>query len=154
MLDGQRQRGEPMTGRYFILLNAASLAIPLVGCGSIDPCGNTVVSRVGSPRGAHEAIVFERDCGATTRWSTQVAIVRDGATFLERPTFLRSTESGSALVIDDRAARPGVPGTAVAARWADDTHVALEYDAGAVVLSWSKVVDGVTVEPRATERNR
>src|SRR5690242_16830620 len=45
-----------------------------------DPCANTVVSKVDSPDGAHSAVLFQRDCGATTGLSTQISIVDNGET--------------------------------------------------------------------------
>jgi hypothetical protein len=39
------------------------------------PCGNTIQNTVYSPSHTKKAVVFERDCGATTQYSTQVAII-------------------------------------------------------------------------------
>ncbi len=47
------------------------------GCGG-DLCANTITSRVTAPGSARDAVVFTRDCGATTDFSTQVALVRSG----------------------------------------------------------------------------
>jgi hypothetical protein len=113
-----------------------------------------VVADVASPSGAHRAIIFERDCGATTSWSTQVAIIRQGDTFREDPTWWAATEAGSALVIKDRATRPGVDGTTVEATWSDNTHLVLEYDAGAAVAGSAESVEGIAIEARAIERHR
>jgi hypothetical protein len=134
--------------------SVAMFALLQVSCGLMDPCGNEIVARTSSPGGAHEAIVFERDCGATTRWSTQVAIIRGGAVFRERPTWWAETQAGGALVIDDRTARPGIAGTSVAAKWSDDTHLTIEYDAGAAVLGGAKVVGGIEIEQRPVEHRR
>jgi len=107
-----------------------------------------------SPTGTHDVIVFERDCGATTEWSTQVSIVRGGSAFLEKPTALRSTQPGNALVILARAKRRGVTGIAVIAKWTDDTHVTLEYEAGAGMSTVATVVDGITITPQSVERSQ
>jgi hypothetical protein len=120
----------------------------------MDPCGNEVVADVASPSGAHRAVIFERDCGATTSWSTQVAVIGGDETFLEDPTWWKATSAGSALVIKDRATRPGVEGTTVKAKWPDDQHLILEYDAGAAVARSAKAVEGITIDVRAVERHR
>jgi len=63
------------------LLGVVALgALGIAGMGWIisSGCANTIQARVRSPDGAHEAIVFERDCGATTDYSTQVAVVETG----------------------------------------------------------------------------
>ena len=55
-------------------------ALPQVSCGSfgIGMCGNEELMRLKSPDGLLDAVMFERDCGATTSVSTQVSIVQAG----------------------------------------------------------------------------
>src|SRR5688572_31763376 len=48
----------------------------LQGCGL---CSNDEVGRFASPDSKLEAVVFQRDCGATTGFSTQVSIVLKGS---------------------------------------------------------------------------
>jgi len=141
-----------MNPRRLVALIVALLAVSLAGCGSMDLCENEIVGRVASPNGAHDAIVFERDCGATTTWSTQVSIVTGGSAFVEHPTTFRATQPGNALVIRARAARPGVAGIAIGAHWDDESHVTVEYEAGADLSIVAKVVDGITVTAQSVER--
>jgi len=54
----------------------AALCIITTGCS--DTCGNDVVSRKTSPDGQREAVMFQRDCGATTGFSTQISIIDAG----------------------------------------------------------------------------
>lgn len=42
-------------------------------------CGNTIVKVVPSPSGSWEAVLFERSCGATTGFSSQISILTKGA---------------------------------------------------------------------------
>lgn len=42
---------------------------------SNDMCGNYVHSEYLSPSQSHKAIIFQRDCGATTGFSTQISIM-------------------------------------------------------------------------------
>ena len=51
-------------------------AVAVSGC--TDGCGNTVVRQADAPDGKHSAVMFQRDCGATTGFSTQLSIVRAG----------------------------------------------------------------------------
>ena len=44
-----------------------------------NSCGNVEQQRVSSPGGDRDIVVFERNCGATTDFSTQVSIIRRGA---------------------------------------------------------------------------
>ena len=40
-----------------------------------DMCGNDIYSETLSPNGELKAVIFQRDCGATTGFSTQVSIL-------------------------------------------------------------------------------
>lgn len=48
----------------------------LAGCA--DPCANEISQTVLSPSGQFAAVVFNRNCGATTGFNTQVSIVTSG----------------------------------------------------------------------------
>src|SRR3954466_10499695 len=41
-------------------------------------CQNTIDYQTVSPDGKHTAVVFTRDCGATTAYSSQITVVRGG----------------------------------------------------------------------------
>jgi hypothetical protein len=49
-------------------------ALALGGCS--DLCGNEVAQTIASPSGKLKAVVFSRNCGATTGVNTQVSILR------------------------------------------------------------------------------
>ena len=56
------------------LLSTLALASLLAGCGSV--CENVPSQTVTSPSGALKAVVFSRNCGATTGFNTQVSVLR------------------------------------------------------------------------------
>lgn len=111
-----------------ILLCVACLA----GC-TDDLCGNTIAQSMASPSGKTKAVVFSRDCGATTGFSTQVSIIPAGDTL--------PNEVGNALVLDGT-----VP---IQLQWRSDAALAVsgigeaqvfreESDVAGVRLSYSK----------------
>ena len=55
-------------------------------------CGTTIRHVIPAPGGKAPAVIFERDCGATTSFSTQISIVPSGAVFSAEkyPAFLLS----------------------------------------------------------------
>ena len=61
-------------------------------------CGNTQVSRLGSPDGQLEAVIFERSCGATTGFTTQISIVRKASSLPSGAgnTFIADSNHGAA----------------------------------------------------------
>jgi hypothetical protein len=66
-------------------------AIALSGCDSVT-CENEISARLPSPAGRLEAVVFERGCGATTDFNTQLSIVPVGG---------MPEAAGNALILDD-----------------------------------------------------
>lgn len=58
----------------------ALLAIPVASLGLIfwfvgDICGNHLHKEYSSPEKSYKAVIFQRDCGATTGFSTQISII-------------------------------------------------------------------------------
>jgi len=56
-----------------------SVPVGLIGLffyATSDMCGNYIHKEYLSPNNQYKAIVFQRDCGATTGFSTQVSIIR------------------------------------------------------------------------------
>lgn len=58
----------------------ALLAVPVAFIGVAfwfagDMCGNHLYKEYPSPEKSHKAVIFQRDCGATTGFSTQISII-------------------------------------------------------------------------------
>lgn len=60
-------------GAYMI--SAVVVTVMLSGCGD-SLCANEVISEIASPNGSMKIVVFERNCGATTGFSTQGSLLR------------------------------------------------------------------------------
>jgi hypothetical protein len=75
-----------------------------------DLCGNTVIAEAVSPSGKTKAVLFERSCGATTGFSSQLSIVAAHGN-------LRN-DSGNAFIAD------GYP-EGYSLRWLDDSTLEL-----------------------------
>lgn len=68
-----------------------------------DMCGNEILAEYPSPDEKHRVVVFQRDCGATTGFSTQASILGMEETF--------ENEEGNVFIADtDRGAAPSGPG--------------------------------------------
>lgn len=94
-------------GGTLLLILASPLILMFSALG--PSCGNDQVEEVLSPNGRWKAVIFRRDCGATTDYSRQVSLLRG-----DKP--LRN-EGGNILVVGDDAP--------LRARWADDGHLIL-----------------------------
>ncbi|MBL9071143.1 MAG: hypothetical protein JNM03_14270 [Sphingopyxis sp.] len=66
------------------------LTMPVAGC--TDGCDNIVIHESASPSGQVKAVMFQRDCGATTGFSTQISVI---------PTNDELTGGGNAFIADD-----------------------------------------------------
>jgi hypothetical protein len=106
---------------------AALLLATLAGCDS--GCANTVLSDAASPDGRRHAVVFERDCGATTGFSTQVSVLPAG----------RSPSGGGNVFVAEgghgRAAPGPGGGPRVAVRWLGRRTLEVRFDGRARVLT-------------------
>ena len=73
---------------------AALLIILLAAFAGCDMCGNEISKVELSPDGVSKAIVFSRDCGATTGFNTQVSIIGTEDKL--------SNDSGNILIIKNK----------------------------------------------------
>ncbi|HEY5713617.1 MAG TPA: hypothetical protein VIT38_17105 [Allosphingosinicella sp.] len=109
--------------RQPILLAVLTL---LTGCLD-DMCGNRVLDTVASPDWRQAAVIFERDCGATTRASTQVSILPAGEVPSEAGNvFVAETDTGS------DPSRTRGPGVEVA--WLGPNQLRIRYPRSATIF--------------------
>ena len=114
-----------------------SLAAVLGACS--DQCANTIVSKIDSPDGAHSAVLFQRDCGASTGFSTQISIIDRGAA---------PSGSGNTFRADDDhgAARAGDwGGSWASATWLAKDRLLIRYAHKSRIFEQASEVDGVHV---------
>lgn len=90
-----------------------------------DTCASTVVSESWSPSGRLVVVVFERDCGATTSYSTQVSVLSKGEQLASGAgnVFICDSDHGKAPVGATRR------GPSVNARWISDEELEIQHHA-------------------------
>ena len=114
------------------------LAVCFWGCD--DACGNQVVARVPSPDGVHVAVVFVRDCGATTDYSTQVSLLDAHEAV--------PPERGNIFSADtDHGAAPGAAwgGPEVQIHWSGNSRLMLSYHRAARIFLRESSQSGVAI---------
>jgi len=105
-----------------------------------DGCGNTVLQDVPSPDGRRHAVVFTRDCGATTDFSTQVSVLtRAREAVGGGNVFSADTDHGQ--IPSDRGGGP-----AVMAEWIDGRTLRIRYRTGARVFKQDSRHDDTNVQ--------
>jgi len=121
----------------FKTLPLAILCIMSTGCS--DMCGDDVVSRMTSPDGQRDAVMFQRDCGATTGFSTQISIIDAGD---------KLSGAGNTFRADDdhgvaRAGHWGGPW--VEMKWLSPDRLLIRHAAKARIFEQDDRVSGVNV---------
>jgi hypothetical protein len=88
-----------------------------------DMCGNQIVEEVQSPNNKFKAVIFTRDCGATTGYSTQLSILEmtDQLENETGNTFILSDNVGDGLSFANGGARIGVI-------WTGDSALTVYFD--------------------------
>ena len=117
----------------------AAALLPTLVSGCSDACQNSTVSSAAAPVGDRRAVLFQRDCGATTGFSSQVSVTgADETPSGKGNAFIADTDHGSA-----DAASWGGPW--VELRWLSPQKLLIRYDAKARVFAQNTSVSGVTV---------
>jgi hypothetical protein len=105
-----------------------------------DGCNDVVISSIPSPGGTKKAVIFVRDCGATTGFSTQISVLDSSASITHR--------SGNVFSADDNhgAVKLGKRGElTVRVRWADENHLVITFPASSQVFRRDSQVGNVYV---------
>lgn len=113
------------------------LLVPLSGCGL---CANTVLDRYRAPDHSIEVVVFERNCGATTDFSTQASIgeINAGTGNQGGNIFIADTNRGAAP-----AGKGGGPELRV--RWIDTRTIELAHHRAARVFEARSEHGGIKI---------
>jgi hypothetical protein len=105
-----------------------------------DPCGNEFIADSISPNQTQKAVIFERDCGSTTSFSTHVSI-------LDRGTSLK--DAGKSLFVADtnRGRAPSGPGGGpeIFVRWVSDNKLEIRHHRLARVIRADSRSKGINV---------
>lgn len=132
-----------MNLKLLLLLLSAAVSIGSSACfyGS-DMCGNDAYEEFPSPNGKLKAVLFERDCGATTPFSTQVSIIENNQKLENAPgnAFIGSDDGRAPLTNHQTMERLEI-------KWVDDEHMVIRYDArGSTQETNPKIVRNVQVQ--------
>ena len=125
-------------------LLVTTFSLILGACG--DACSNEIVARVASPDGEREAVMFQRDCGATTGFSTQVSILEPGEPL---------SGIGNAFRADDdhgSAATGPWGGSWAEMEWLASDRLLIRYATKSRLFEQDESVSGVAISYEAVDR--
>jgi hypothetical protein len=109
--------------------------------GAEDMCGNKIIRIELSPNKKHKIVIFRRDCGATTDFSTQVSILKVDEK-LENECgniYSADSEQGKAKTDENNI-------VAIKGKWISTTKVILTYDKSARIFKMEDLVDEIEIE--------
>jgi len=105
-----------------------------------DMCGNRIIKKINSPNKRNTIVIFERDCGATTNFSTQISIIRKGKKLENEKGNLFSADS------DNGKAEVNKYGIIkVQANWIDEKHILIKFDKNAQIYERKNSLNGISV---------
>ncbi len=125
------------------MLLALVVLVPFVNAACLDlagGCGNELLGETRSPDGKLKAIVFQRDCGATTGFSTQISILPVDEKM--------PNEGGNVFVADsNHGAAPSGRGGGpiVEVRWLNESELLIKHDSRARVFQSEQSLRGVKI---------
>jgi len=128
----------------FVLVTFAMAIIAIVAISDFSlsgECRNETVSESNAPGNAVKYVVFQRDCGATTGYSTQVSLIKVGETL--------KNEGGNIFIADTNhveAPSGAGGGPEVRIKWVSDTHLQIHHHQLARVFRAERAVDGVQID--------
>jgi hypothetical protein len=119
----------------------AAIGLLLLGtlAGCSDLCSNTLVQVVKAPDGQHAAALFRRDCGASTSFSTHIAVLLPGD---------KVAGGGNAFIADDNDGAAAVgqwQGSWADMRWLSPDHLLIRYAANSRIFKEANEVAGVRI---------
>jgi hypothetical protein len=145
MAQGWRDFVKGFTGRLITSLTvSAAIAVGLmllVGYSvTRGMCGNRIAQEIPSPDGRWKAVIYERDCGATTDFSTQISIVKrqDDVGDENGNVFIADSDDGSVPV-------SGLGVLAVDVTWTPSGTLTVHYPQKARVFRKESHAAGVSV---------
>ena len=126
------------------LIVLGTFALFSTGCS--DTCANEIVTEIASPARDFKAVMFRRDCGATTSYSTQVSILAEGAELSGTGNVYRAD--------DDHGVAPvgKWDGPWAEIRWIGPRQLLVRYAAGSRIFEQSDDQSGISVSYEAVER--
>jgi hypothetical protein len=124
----------------FVVITVAMAIFIFVWVGALaGGCGNDTLATISSPSGDRKLVIFQRDCGATTGFSTQASLL---------PAHDRLRGSGNVFIADtDHGKAPSGPGGGpqLGARWIAEDTLELRYHPQARVFLADAVQSGVII---------
>ncbi|WP_126005590.1 hypothetical protein [Sphingomonas koreensis] len=126
------------------------MIVPIIGLcalsGCSDNCVNSVITRADDPSGRRSAVMFNRDCGATTGFSTQISVIEKGEWPSGGGNTFRADDGHGAAAVGDWG------GPWAEMRWLGPDHLLVRYASKSRIFEQDEAVAGVKVSYEQVRR--
>jgi hypothetical protein len=122
--------------RHRSVLAATAFMLVMLSSSCDSGCRNTLLQRALSPGGEWEAVAYVRGCGATTRPTANVSLLRAGEPVPDAP--------GNLVRIDEPAVMAEEPGD-IALGWSAPDTLLVRFRANRTAVRKATELQGVTV---------
>ena len=113
-----------------------------------DTCGNTISNSYISPNKEFKIVIFERNCGATTDFSTQVSLVKSDIE-------IRKDDDGNIFSADRDGGKAETDENGniyLKAEWLDNNNILINYDSKIRIFKKELKQNGITISYRKNYR--
>lgn len=106
-----------------------------------DMCGNKIIRTEFSPDKKYKIVIFLRDCGATTNFSTQVSILKVAEKLKNESgnIFSADSERGKAKIDENNI-------VAIKSKWISNNKVIITYDKNARIFKTQNSLDEIEID--------
>lgn len=125
----------------FFLIILSAFIYQSVGCIDLsEGCANEVIKEILSPNKNYKAVIFQRDCGSTTNYSTQISILEANEAL--------SNKKGNIFVCDDdhgRAPSDANGKILILVEWKTNDSIYITYDSRTRIFSSRTYLSGISI---------
>ena len=124
-----------------IFLQVCVTVLLLLCCLGCDLCDNEKIKEIPSPTAKYKIVIFQRSCGATTGFTTQISVIENDKEL--------SDEAGNIFIADtnnDRAPVASWGGPEVKAFWIGNNKISVHYNKNARVSKEKRKIYNIDIK--------
>lgn len=130
----------PMHGYFAPVIRTLPILVMSLALGACDDaCTDEVITRLASPNGKREAVMFQRDCGATSGYSTQISILDAGQAPVGGGNTFRADDDHGAAKVGDWG------GSWAEIKWLASDRLLIRYADKSRIFEQDNAVAGVSI---------
>ena len=125
---------------FIIIISSIFIGILFLRFKPNEICGNHIIDSKFSPNKKYKLLIFSRDCGATTGFSTQISII-------DSNEILEQKDTGNVFIADDDHGKAKTKGEIINlnTRWINNENLVIEYPKNARIYKNDDSEKGINI---------